>query len=292
MVIPDWMKPPARVDHDDIDTTNQPQLTGHREEPIFLREVIDWDLRWQRMLFQILLPPSLLTEYHVDPIKLTDTEGRPCVFTRAGADRRSFRLELFHSGDSAEPIAEIEIRDTQFNQIEVVWVTLQDPFAPRFDIDIFPSGESTMRGAVGRNLEAEAAALAAGLAPGQVRRGLRVLRWLAERLETLMLCLNQREYIVQPLYYHTAILFEQYGFAYIQGQSRMEEIHRGFASDGVLRSRLDGSTSFRQPELADSIRGRSWAIHDLILDQPWDRVRMVKRLGMNAGVNSCPNIPW
>lgn len=292
MVISGRRKPPLVDSPDSTDTLPRLPLTGHHDEPIFLREVVDWDLRWQRMLFQVLIPPSLLIEYHIDPVKLTDAAGRPCAFTRAGADRSSFRFELFHSGDSSEPMAELEVRDTPFNQIEVVWVTLQDPFAPRFDIDISPTGNSTARGTAGRNLSAETAALAAGLAPGQVRRGLRVLRWLAERIETLMLCLNQREYVVQPLYYHTAVLFEQYGFAYIQGQSRMEEIHRGFAPGGMLRARLDGSTPFRQPELADSIRGRSWAIHDLILDQPWDRVRMVKRLGVDAGVNSCPNIPW
>ncbi len=138
----------------------------------------------------------------------------------------------------------------------------------------------------------EGAALLQQLAPGQVRRGLRALKWLAERLETLMLCLNQREYVVQPLFYHTAVLFEQLGCSYVQRQSRMEAIHQGFLPGGELRRRLDGSTPFRRPEQADSIRGRSWAIHDGILDQPWDRVRMVKRIGIHAGVNTCPNIPW
>ncbi len=292
MVVPGWLKPPAWVDQSDADTAERVGLAASRETPIFLREVTSWDLRWQRMLFQVLLPPQLLIAYRIDPIKLTDVEGRPVVFTRAGSNRSSFRLELFHAGDSTEPMAEIEMCDTTFNQIEVVWVSLQDPFAPRFDIDVLPSGESTARGTTGRNLTAEAAAKAAGLSPGQIRRGLRSLNWLAERLETLMLCLNQREYIVQPLYYHTAALFEQYGFGYTLGQSRMEKIHQAFAPGGELWSRLDGSTPFRCPEQADSLRGRSWAIHDGILNQPWDRVRMVKRLGMTAGANTCPGVPW
>lgn len=292
MVLPGWLKPPAWMDQSGADTGERQKQAISRESPIFLREVANWDMRWQRMLFQILVPPTLLVEYHIDPIKLTDAEGRPVIFTRVGTDRSSFRLELFHSGDSVEPMAEIELSDTAFNQIEVLWVSLQDPTAPRFDIDVLPSGETTSRGTASRNLSAEAAAKAAGLTPGQVRRGLHSLRWLAERLETLMLCLNQRDYIVQPLYYHTAVLFEQYGFAYIQGQGRMEFIHQGFASGGELRARLDGATPFRQPEQAGSIRGRSWAIHDGILDCSWDRVRMVKRIGVNAGVNTCPNIPW
>ena len=82
-----------------------------------------------------------------------------------------------------------------------------------------PNGERAMRGAGSRNLAAEEAAMGVGLSPGQVRQGLRAFRTLMERIETFMLCFNQREYMVQPLYYHTAVLFEQLGFGYIQGQT-------------------------------------------------------------------------
>jgi hypothetical protein len=149
-----------------------------------------------------------------------------------------------------------------------------------------------MRGTVGRNLVAEEAAMHAGLAPGQVRRGLRAFRWLAERIETVMLCLNQREFVAQPLFYHTAILFEQYGFGYVRGQALMEEVHAGFLPDGELRAKLDESSPFRGEVLADTIRGRSWAIHDGIMGERWDRVRMVKRLGVDACVRTAPDIPW
>lgn len=108
-----------------------------------------------------------------------------------------------------------------------------------------------------------------------------------------MACLHQGEYIAQPLFYHTAVLFERIGFSYIQGQSLMERITQGFAPGGDLRRLLDGSSPFRQAAQANSIRGRSWAIHDGILqDQPWDRVRMVKRLGADAELDSAPGIPW
>jgi hypothetical protein len=111
-------------------------------------------------------------------------------------------------------------------------------------------------------------------------------------MESLMAVLNQREYIAQPLYYHAAVLFERIGCAYTLGQSRMEEINAGFAQGGKLRARLDGSTPFRAPELAETVRGRSWAIHAGILDRPWDRVRMVKQLGRHAGVDTCPGVPY
>jgi hypothetical protein len=288
LVLPGWLKPP----HEPSGDGARNQLSDLVATPIFLRQVRDWDLRWQRVLFQILVPIRLLTSFRIDPVKLTDSEDRPVAFVRPGTNESSFRFELYPQGDVQEPLAELELADTLFNQIEVVWVALQDPAAPRFDTDVLPDGQTTLRGTAARNLQAERAALEAGLAPGQVRRGLKAFGRLVERIETLMCCLNQHEYVAQPLFYHTAILFEKYGFSYVQGQARMEAIAAGFAPGGSLRPRLDGSTPFRRPELADTIRGRSWAIHDGVLPERWDRVRMVKRLGVHAGVNTAGATPW
>jgi len=292
MMIPGWPKLQALKGPVTAETLGRNDLAHALARPIFLREVAQWDLRWQRLLFQILVPARLLMDRCIDPVTLTDAQGRSVAFSRHDADRGSFRLELYPWGDADEAMGEIELADTVFNQIEVVWVVLQDPSAPRFDVDVLPNGAPTMRGTAVRNIVAEEAAMIAGLAPGQVRRGLKVARWLMERVETLMLCLNQREFVVQPLYYHAAVLFERFGFSYIQGQARMESIEEGFALGGELRARLDNSTPFRRPEQAKTVRGRSWAIHDGILDEPWDRVRMVKRLGVDAGVNTCSGIPW
>lgn len=267
-------------------------LSRGREAPVALREVAQWDIERQRMLFRILVPIRLLTRFHIDPVRGTDPTGRPVMFVRPGTAEGSYRLELYPEGDALEPMAELELADTQFNQIEVVWVTLQDPLAHRYDIDILPGGESTMRGTASRNIVAEEGAMMAGLAPGQVRRGLGEFRSLAERIETFMLCLSQHEYMAQPLFYHTAILFEQSGFAYVRGRALMEEIHNSFQPGGELYARLDGSTPFRRAALAKTIRGRSWAIHDGIMGDRWDRVRMVKHLGVDACVRTAPDVTW
>lgn len=267
-------------------------LSHARKEPVLLREVAEWDMERQRMLFRILVPVRLMARFHIDPVRGTDEDGNSVVFARKGADGASYRFEMYHRGGAAEPLAELEMADTQFNQIEVVWVTLQDPLAPRYDIDILPGGDSSMRGTVGRNLVAEEGALLAGLAPGQVRRGLRAFGWLAERIETFMLCLNQHEYMARPLFYHTAILFERYGFSYTQGKALMEDAHNGFQPGGEYYAKLDGATPFRHPAMASTIRGRSWAIHDGIMGDRWDRVRMVKRLGVDANVRTAPGVIW
>ncbi len=260
--------------------------------PIGLREINGWDEFWQRLLCRVLLPIDTLVKFGIDPVNLTDINGLPAVRTIPGDQGRSFRLEIFSVLQARDALIELELADTSLNQIEVVWVASQDPAAPRFDVHLMPDGLPTMRGFLRRNLAAETAALAAGLAPGQTHRGLGVFRRLAGRLESFMACLNQREYVAEPLFYHTAVLFETVGFGYVRGRALMERIARGFAPGGDLRARLDGSTAFRGRQLANTVRGRSWAIHDGILDEPWDRVRMVKRLGIDAEAYTVSGVQW
>jgi acetoin utilization protein AcuC len=132
----------------------------------------------------------------------------------------------------------------------------------------------------------------AGLSPGQVRRGFRLARPATSAFEQFVSSLGQDIYFIEPLYYHNAIIFERYGFAYQVGKRRMEEIQAGFQPGGELHRRLDDSTPFRSPKAADSIRLRSWAIHDGILGEPFTNVTMYKRIGKPAGINTAPHCEW
>ena len=38
-----------------------------------------------------------------------------------------------------------------------------------------------------------------------------------------------------------------------------------------------------------TVRGRSWAIHDGIMDEAWDDVRIYKMIGENSGINTFPD---
>jgi acetoin utilization protein AcuC len=143
-----------------------------------------------------------------------------------------------------------------------------------------------------RNLEAEIAAMEYGLAPGQIRKGLRLLGAAINGFERFVKSLGQDLYFVEPLYYHVAYIFERYGFSYSKGKRLMDRIQTGFTPDGNLLSSLDGSTPFRKPDSANNIRLRSWAIHDGILDQPFTDVTMYKQVGINANVNTSMDCPW
>ncbi|MGE5248297.1 MAG: hypothetical protein ACM3L8_08110, partial [Verrucomicrobiota bacterium] len=79
---------------------------------------------------------------------------------------------------------------------------------------------------------------------------------------------------------------ERNGFQYIKGKERMLWIDREFQPGGELHARLDGSTPFRRPENARTVRGRSWAIHDGVLGEPWESPKMYKTVGVDAGVNT------
>ena len=159
-------------------------------------------------------------------------------------------------------------------------------------MDRLPDGRKTKFGTLLRNLEAEQAAMEAGLAPGQVRNGLRMLPEAIKSFEIFVESLGHKQYFVEPLYYHNAVIFERYGFAYQMGRRRMEGYHEGFSKRGALRQLLDGSTPFRKPKAADSIRLRSWAIHDGILGESFTNVTMYKRIGKPAGIITTPGCDW
>lgn len=244
------------------------------------------------MLSYLLLPIDLLVRFDINPVTLRNDVGEVMVEIAHSEDGHIWGIRLHNDIDRRDPLIEMEMTDTTFGRISVTWVEMNDPRAPRFDIDHLPNGDLTLRGKASRNVSAEAAALIAGLAPGQVRRGAGSFGRLLYDLEQFFACLHFYEFEVEPLYYHNAIMFERHGFRYIQGLRLMHRIHEGFLSKGIYSQKLDNSSPFRDPTLAKSVRGRSWAIHDGVLDETWDGLKMIKRIGVHAGIDSTSGLPW
>ena len=128
----------------------------------------------------------------------------------------------------------------------------------------------------------------AGLAPGQVRKGLRLLRHFFPLSLQFFSSMGQDMITAEPLAYHDAIIFENYGFDYIRGKKLMKDIDEGFQPGGELFKQLDGSTPFRQPGMEKSVRGRSWALHDGILGEPWKGPEMYRSLEHASNVCTFP----
>jgi len=96
----------------------------------------------------------------------------------------------------------------------------------------------------------------AGLAPGQVRKGLRMMSEMVGCWDAFFDRLGYKFYFLEPLGYNSAILYERAGFQYLKGKEKMVWVDREFRPGGLLRERLDGSTPFRRPSLALTVRGR------------------------------------
>jgi len=244
----------------------------------------------KREIIARLIPKELLERCRISE-NMRDEQGRDLIQLRGEPGSTDAELFLYHKIGFRDPVLYGHITDTISGQIHILLYNINNPDAERYDIDQLPDGTSTMLGTLARNIPEELRAMNAGLAPGQVRHGLRLLRSAEEQFEFFIKSLGQDLYFAEPLYYHNAILFERMGFAYQSGRRLMERIENGFAPDGDLTSKLDGSP-FRSPEALDSVRLRSWAIHDGILGQPFSGVTMYKHVGKSAGISTLRNTHW
>lgn len=242
--------------------------------------------------YATLIPSILLDQFHIDPVTYADAGGSRLLTVTAKTDGSVAELDLRHAAGAIDPILYAQLTDTMNGQILVMAYVVNDPASPRFETDRTSDGSRTHFGVLGRNLPAEEAARAAGLAPGQVRRGLRILPHSILSFEAFVSRLGRDLFFAEPLFYHNAVIFERYGFAYQQGRRWMESIDTRFRKDGDLLRRLDGSNVFRQPEASQTILGRSWAIHDGVLGEPFSGVHMYKMVGKQAGVSTFPDGVW
>ena len=283
---------------DDPDEEFQPEaisalrLMRDPDLPVSIHAINQFSQGAKKRLYRTLISPQLLTAYDINPITWRGPDGEKHVMIVAPPEKGLVKIVVKDRADARDPLAYLELVDTSFNGINVVLLVLNDPNSPRFDIDISEDGEPTLFGTVHRNRAAEAAAKEAGLAPGQVRSGLRASRTAVQHLEAFMMMMGHQTYYGEPLTYAAAVLFERRGFSYISGRRLMEKIDAEFRPGGALYNALDGGTPFRQPDQANTVRGRAWAIHDGILEEigaHWDGLRMAKRLGYQTGVNTFPD---
>jgi acetoin utilization protein AcuC len=200
------------------------------------------------------------------------------------------------SPEDRDPALLVDVEMSPLSVPELAFVQITDPAGPRFAIDRDPDGRDTLFGTASRNIDEERRAMLSGLAPGQVRRGQRLLSRVLDAMEGFCGLIGKEIYLIEPLFYHSAILYERRGCGYLMGRDVMEEIHAGFCTGGPLAKALDGSSDFRRAEAADTVRGRSWALHDGVGPGLWGGagggVKMYKAAGRPAGVNTFPGAPY
>ena len=252
---------------------------------------LPWILREQ--LYVRLIPQELLARFGVERGSLQNGAGERPVRIAAPDAASWARVELRERGDDRDPVLVVDIAMSAFGVPELTFVQINDPRSPRYDVDRDPDGQDTLLGTVSRNLDEEARALGDGLGPGQIRRGLRMLGRVLECMDGFCRLLGREFYLVEPLFYHSALLYERHGCDYLMGRSLMDEIDAAFRADGALHRLLDDSTPFRRRGFEASVRGRSWAIHDGILAATsaggWSGVKMYRVPGRPATISTFPD---
>ncbi len=254
--------------------------------PQSIRAINELDRNLKEAIYLTLVPDEILEHFS---IRRTDRE---CIHINCPPDTRSFEIIVYHQPRAHDPVVYLQMADTLNYQIALLLFVVNDVMSERLNVDSDESGRPTRFGTLRRNIGEEVRAMEAGLAPGQVYRGLRISHQSLPLFEKFIARTGHDMVIIEPLTYNNAIVYERYGFSYFQGQRRMEWINSVLRPGGEFYSRFDDSTPFRSREAWRSIRGRAWAIHDGILGEPFGDIRMNKRVGHQAGVNTFPDGVW
>lgn len=245
----------------------------------------------KRDIYRRIIPPELLSKFTIAP-DMYDSAGQDLLHLQCKSGTSQAELALYHRSDAPDPILFGHITDNLQGHLHILLYGMNDPRTKRYNVDRMPNGEKTRFGTNLRNIPEEIKALNAGLAPGQIYRGPHLFKESLRQFENFSADLGQDLFFAEPLYYHVALLFERYGFLYQTGKKLMREIEDGFAPDGALSKKLDGSNPFRQKKAAERIRLRSWAIHDNILERPFNGVTMYKHITDKPLSAPPPHLPY
>jgi hypothetical protein len=248
-----------------------------------------------------ILPPRLFTLLDISPQTFLGADGRRRVTIIAPQGMGLARLEVRLDPDDRHTVFFLDIADTHFRQMELSFCIINDPFAPRFNVDLDSAGNDNCFTTLGRNIPEEIRAMEAGLFPNQTSRGLKMFGEFFTLFEQFVDALGMDMIMAEPLTYDNAVRYEKYGFDYLNGRRMMIEINKEFQPGGVLFNSLNNSTPFRRPGMELTVHGRSWAIHDGILDEPWEElsvdkvldepwedIKIYKMIGQHAGINTFP----
>ena len=152
----------------------------------------------KRQIYGRVVPQELLDRFKLPPLDSIRSQN----FLRFKYQPGTTDVEMFlyHEQRFPDPILYGHMTDTITGQIHILLYILNDPDAQRFNVDRMPDGSMTRFGTLKRNLDAEKSAMEAGLAPGQVRSGLRLLHDAMDAFEDFVTSLGHDRYFVEPLY--------------------------------------------------------------------------------------------
>ena len=249
----------------------------------------------KKSIYRLLIPEKIFSLFEIDPQTGLNRSGEMSVSCECPAGASEATVEVKAHPDDLDPIFYIEVGDSH-DLLQLLWyfVMVNDVRVPRINTDLTPSGRSRWLFWDERNIAEETRAVQAGLAPGQARPGLRLTDEVNQSLDRFCKTLGIVSIYMEALFYHTAIAFERNGFRYFKGEKLMRLIDREFETGRRLYNMLDDANPFRQKSFFNTVRGRSWAIHDGVLDElegpefmEWIPPKMYRMVGVYHQVNTC-----
>jgi len=245
-------------------------------------------------IYRRLIPPRVIELLGLDPATGRDRRGNRLVTYVCPPDQGFVRIEARRHPEDPDCAYLLKLTQPTETSVEIAFIIASDPEAERFNVDHDAGGHRVGILAGVRNPGEELRAMRAGLAPGQVRRGLRLFRQVLPLVESFAGELGKEQISIEALCYHHAFLYERHGFRYVTStaRDRMEALHRQFQPGGEFHRRLDASTPFRMPDAAGTVRGRSWAIHDGILGEHWPIPRLYRVVGRDLASPTSWGCPY
>ena len=268
------------------------QLIGDANLPVTIKALNSLPENPKLRLYRTLIPIQVLADFDINPRTWKNPDKLTQVKLEAEKDSNKVKITAWYGKDPSNEFFYLELADNAYNGIDLNFLIVSNPLSPKFHTDFDDEGRETLFGTVHRNLVEEEKAVRAGLAPGQIREGLRCSQIVFTHIETFLTMMAHHAFFLEPLTYVSAWIFEQRGFAYSKGHQLMDTIHKEFQPGGELHKALDCSTPFRRPDQWKTVRGRAWAIHDGILetiDRKWDDLKMIKQVGRHAGADTFPD---
>jgi len=272
---------------------NKPLVSAAGQQISALVNINALETPEKESIYRGLIPPRLLELLSIS--RQGDSAGRIKIIAPAGLSLA--RIEVRSNPDDRHTTFFLDIAETHYHQMELSFCIINDPAAPRYAVDVDQNGADNCFCTLGRNIPEEIKAMHAGLYPNQTSRGLRMFGEFFQLFERFVDSLGMEMITAEPLTYDNAVRFERYGFDYLSGRRLMQEIDREFRPGGILFRKLDESTPFRMPGMERTVHGRSWAIHDGILDEfgeeltineilasPWEDVKIYRMVGRPAVV--------
>ena len=132
----------------------------------------------KRATYTQVIPSEMRDRFGLAP-DFIDDQGHDLIQLECPSGSSTVEMSLYHRYGFPDPIFYGHLTDTLNGQVHILLYIINDPDSLRFNIDVLLDGTPTRFGAVHRNLVEEQAAMEAGLAPGQIRRGLRLLKYAA-----------------------------------------------------------------------------------------------------------------